>query len=194
MASEAVVLVEGVSDRVALEVVARRRGIGLGAAGVSVVAMHGITNVGRFLAYYGATAPGVRVAGLYDEAEGRFVRRGLEQVGLTGMAADEARDGLEAHGFYCCSADLEDELIRALGPEAVEDLVAAEGELRSFRTLQKQPALRARSLHDQLRRLMSGRSGGKERYAALMAEAVALEQVPRPLAQVLACALGDGRR
>ncbi|WP_215909262.1 TOPRIM nucleotidyl transferase/hydrolase domain-containing protein [Streptacidiphilus fuscans] len=181
-------LVEGVSDRVALEVVARRRGIDLAGGGVSVVAMQGINNVGRFLAYYGATAPGVRVAGLYDAAEERFVRRGLD---LEPSAASQSGSDLEARGFYCCSADLEDELIRALGPEAVVDLVAAEGELRSFRTLQKQPALRARSLHDQLRRMMSGRSGGKKRYAALMAEAVAPEQVPRPLAQVLACALGD---
>jgi hypothetical protein len=194
VASEAVVLVEGVSDRVALEAVARRRGIDLAASGVSVVAMHGITNVGRFLAYYGATAPHVRVAGLYDEADGRFVRRGLGQVGSAlGPHGDlDEPECLETRGFYRCSADLEDELIRALGPEAVEALVAAEGELRSFRTLQKQPALRARSLHDQLRRMMGVRSGGKERYAALMAEAVAPEQVPRPLAQVLGYALGGG--
>ncbi|HEY3871141.1 MAG TPA: hypothetical protein VGM10_22470 [Actinocrinis sp.] len=96
------------------------------------------------------------------------------------------RPRLEALGFFACSADLEDELIRAVGPPAAERLVEAEGQLRSFRTLQNQPAQRARSLHDQLRRLMSGRSGGKERYAALMAGAVALDRVPRPLAEVLA--------
>ncbi len=187
-------LVEGVSDQVALEVLARRREMDLTAAGVTVVAMHGITNIGHFLARFRAADPGVRITGLYDEAEERFVLRGLEQVGLVNSAVgSDDRAWLESLGFFGCSVDLEDELIRALGPEAVERLVAAQGQLRSFRTLQKQPALRDRSLHDQLRRLMSGRSGGKERYAALMAEAVAPERVPRPLARVLACASGGGR-
>ena len=186
----AVVLVEGVSDRVALEVLARRRGIDLAACGVDVVAMGGITNIGRFLERYGAHRPKPRIAGLYDDAEERFVRRGLERAGLVEAMPEADRSRLEALGFFGCSADLEDELIRALGPDAVERLVEAAGQLRSFRTLQNQPAQRARSLHDQLRRLMSGRSGGKERYAALMAGAVALDRVPRPLAQVLmyACA------
>lgn len=185
-------LVEGVSDRVALEVLARRHEMDLAAQGVTVVAMHGITNIGHCLARYRATRPGVRITGLYDEAEERFVLRALEQLGLLRPGTDDPgrcdRGRLESLGFYSCSADLEDELIRALGPQAVEGLVAAEGELRSFRTLQKQPAQRDRTLHDQLRRLMSGRSGGKERYAALMAGAVALERVPRPLASVLASA------
>ncbi len=185
-------LVEGVSDQVALEVLARRQEMDLAAAGVTVVAMHGITNIGHFLARFHALDPEIRIAGLYDEAEERFVLRGLEQVGLVNSVAGAGdRAWLESLGFFGCSADLEDELIRALGPEEVERLVAAEGQLRSFRTLQKQPALRDRSLHDQLRRLMSGRSGGKERYAALMAEAVAPDRVPRPLARVLARASSD---
>lgn len=187
----AVVLVEGVSDRVALEVLARRRGMDLAADGVAVVSMDGITNIGRFLARYhvdGAEhgVAGPRIAGLYDDAEERFVRRGLERAGLSaGFDSPLTRSALEQLGFHSCSADLEDELIRALGPAAVVELVEAEGELRSFRTLQRQPAQRERSLHDQLRRLMGGRSGGKERYAALMAAAVPLHRVPRPLDAVL---------
>ena len=194
----AVVLVEGVSDRAALDVLARRRGMDLAGAGIAIVSMDGITNVGHFLDHYCVPGRGVRVAGLYDDAEERFVRRGLVRVGLgagagAGPGAGDAagagplpRAELEALGFYACSPDLEDELIRALGPSAVVELVEAAGDLRSFRTLQRQPAQRTRSLHDQLRRLMSGRSGGKERYAAAMAAAVALERVPRPLSAVLA--------
>lgn len=151
--------------------------------------MQGITNIGHFLAHYREVDPGARIIGLYDEAEERFVVRGLRQAGAVDSGVKD-RDWLESLGFFCCSADLEDELIRALGPQAVEGLVAAEGRLRSFRTLQKQPALRSWSLHDQLRRLMSGRSGGKERYATLMAEALPPDRVPRPLAQLLACATG----
>ena len=196
----AVVLVEGVSDRAALAVLAGRRGMDLAGDGVEIVSMDGITNIGHFLVRYRAAGPSARsartvrsvqLAGLYDDAEERFVRRGLRRAGL----GDEAPGGLdldalphptlEALGFYACSPDLEDELIRALGPAAVERLVEASGKLRSFRTLQRQPAQRARSLHDQLRRLMSGRSGGKARYAAAMAAAVPLERVPRPLDAVL---------
>jgi hypothetical protein len=174
------VLVEGVSDRAALTVLARRRGMDLEGDGIEIVSMDGITNIGHFLDHYCAPGRDVLVAGLYDDAEERFVRRGLARVGRANVDAE-----LEALGFYACSPDLEDELIRALGPSAVEEIVAARGELRSFRRLQRQPAQRSRSLHDQLRRLMGGRSGGKERYAAAMAAAVPLERVPRPLSAVL---------
>jgi hypothetical protein len=176
--AEAVVLVEGVSDRAALAVLAGRRGMDLAAAGIEIVSMDGITNIGHYLDLYCAPDRDVRVTGLYDDGEERFVRRGLDRVGLAG--------DLEQLGFYACSPDLEDELIRALGPSVVEQIVEASGELRSFRTLQRQPAQRSRSLHDQLRRLMGGRSGGKERYAAAMAAAVPLDRVPRPLDAVLA--------
>lgn len=180
-------LVEGPSDLVVLGVLARRRGMDLAAQDVTILSMDGITNIGRFLTHYHDHEPEVRIAGLYDDAEERFVRRGLERLGLD---VPQDRASLEALGFFCCSADLEDELIRALGPDEVERLVETAGQLRSFRTLQQQPALRERSLHDQLRRLMSGRSGNKERYGALMAEAVPWERVPRPLAGVLAYVAG----
>jgi hypothetical protein len=204
--ARAVVLVEGVSDRAALEVLAARRGMDLAAEGIEILSMGGITNIGHVLERLRLErlrGPGghVRVTGLYDEAEERFVRRGLIRVGLLDGAGDgDAGDGrqqteLEALGFYACLPDLEDELIRALGPEVVEGIVEACGDLRSFRTLQRQPAQRSRTLHQQLRRLMGGRSGGKERYAAAMAAAVPPELVPRPLAAVLAHArTGRGSR
>jgi hypothetical protein len=179
----AVVLVEGLSDRVAVEVLARRRGRDLEDEGIRVVAMGGATNIGHYLERYGPPGLGVAVAGLYDSAEERFFRQGLERIGL--LRPGTAPDSLERYGFFGCSADLEDELIRALGAEQVERIVEAEGELVSFRRLQRQPAQRDRSLHDQLRRLMGGRSGGKARYARLMAEAIGLDRVPQPLNAVL---------
>ncbi|GAA3438736.1 TOPRIM nucleotidyl transferase/hydrolase domain-containing protein [Kutzneria kofuensis] len=176
MRLRAVVLVEGLSDRLALEVVARRRGRDLAAEGIRVEAMGGATNIGHYLDRYVPLA--VAVAGLYDSAEERFFRRALERVGR--HAAD-----LEECGFFRCDADLEDELIRAVGAEQVERIVEAEGRIASFRKLQRQPAQRGRSLHDQLRRLMGGRSGGKYHYARLMAEAVDLDRIPRPLTALL---------
>jgi hypothetical protein len=187
----AVILVEGVSDQATLEVLARRRGRDLAAERVRIVSMNGATNIGHFLDRYGPRGLDVKLAGLYDIAEERFFQRGLARAGFSragfssGSESGLSRNDLETLGFFVCSADLEDELIRALSPEAVERIVEAAGEIRSFRTLQQQPALREWSLHDQLRRLMSGRSGGKEKYARLMAEAIELDQVPRPLDAVL---------
>jgi hypothetical protein len=178
----AVVLVEGVSDQLAVEVLARRFGRDLGDEGVRVVAMGGATNIGHYLHRYGPGGLDVRLAGLFDSAEERHFRRGFARAGL---GSDLSREDLEARGFFVCTADLEDELIRALGETQVEQIVEAEGEIASFRRLQRQPALRDRGLHHQLRRLIGGRSGGKYRYARLMAEAVDLDRVPRPLSAVL---------
>ncbi len=79
-------------------------------------------------------------------------------------------------------------MIRAGGVEAVLAVIATQDELESFRTLQRQTAQRDRDVLDQLRRFLSGRSGNKARYAALLTEAVALHEIPLPLKEVLAAA------
>jgi hypothetical protein len=108
---------------------------------------------------------------------------GLEQAGL---GAGLGRAELAALGFHVCVADLEDELIRCLGPAAVERVVERAGELGSFRTFQRQPAQRGRSLQDQLRRFLGTRSGRKRRYARLLVDALDLACVPEPLDRLLA--------
>ena len=128
----AVVLVEGNSDRVALRTLAERQGRDLEAEGVEVVAMGGITNTRAFATRYGPAGLDVPLAGLYDVGEEAILRRGLAAAGLA-VATDP--DGPRRLGFHACSADLEDELIRALGVEAVEDVVAAAGEAQSLRLL-----------------------------------------------------------
>lgn len=90
-----------------------------------------------------------------------------------------------ALGFFVCVPDLEAELIRALGVAAVEQVVAAEDELGSLRTFQKQPAQRGRAPEAQLRRFMGTRSGRKIRYGRLLVEALDLHSVPVPLQAVL---------
>ena len=178
-----VILVEGMSDRHALEVLAARRGRSLDAEGISVVATGGATNIGRFLERYGPKGLGARLGGLCDAAEEGYFRRALERAGF---GDDLTREGMERLGFYVCDADLEDELIRAHGVASVEQIVRAEGELGSFRTLQNQPAQRGRSIEQQLRRFMGTRSGRKSRYARLLVGALDLERMPRPLDRVLA--------
>jgi hypothetical protein len=179
----AVVLVEGASDRAALETLARRRGRDLEAQGVAIVAMGGAQAIGRFLERFGPGGLDVRLAGLCDAAEEPDFRRGLERAGL---GADLTRHGLERLGFYVCDADLEDELIRALGVAAVERVAEGQGELGAFRTMQKQPAWRGRPAEEQLRRFLGSGATRKIRYARLLVEALDPSRVPRPLDAVLA--------
>jgi hypothetical protein len=179
----AVVLVEGMSDQAALAALADRRGRDLEAEGVSVVPIGGAQAVGLFLRVYGPAGLDVRLAGLCDAGEERDFQRGLERAGFPSALT---RAEMEAFGFYVCVADLEDELIRALGTTTVLELVDSQRELGSFETLQKQPAQRGRPLEAQLRRFIGTRSGRKIRYGRLLVDALDLAKVPRPLDRVLA--------
>ncbi|MGH3037617.1 MAG: TOPRIM nucleotidyl transferase/hydrolase domain-containing protein [Gaiellaceae bacterium] len=178
-----VVLVEGLSDRAALEALAERRGRDLAAERISVVPIGGAQAIGSFLARFGPGGLDLGLAGLCDAGEERDFRRALERAGL---GSDLTRAGMEALGFYVCVVDLEDELIRSLGTAAVERVVEAQGDLRSFRTLQKQPAQQGRTHEEQLRRFLGTRGGRKIQYARLLVEALELHRVPRPLDCVLA--------
>ena len=176
-------LVEGLSDQSAVEALADRRGRNLDAEGVSVVSIGGAQAIGRFLHRFGPQGLDVKLAGLCDAGEEGDFRRGLERAGL---GTDLTRGDMERLGFYVCVADLEEELIRALGVAAVEQVVEAHGDLGSFRTLQKQPQWQGRPAEDQLRRFMGSGGRRKIRYARFLVEALDHAQVPRPLDLVLA--------
>jgi hypothetical protein len=178
----AVVLVEGASDRAALDVLAERRGLDLAAAGVEILPIGGATNIRRYLERYGPRGLGMRVAGLCDAGEERAFRRALA---ASGFGTDLTTPEMAELGFFVCDADLEDELIRALGAAAVEEILAAEGDIESFRRFQKQPFQRTRPVHDQLHRFMGTRSGRKLWYAHVLAEAVPDDRIPVPLRGVL---------
>ena len=178
-----VVLVEGSSDQVALEALAERRGRELAAEGIAVVPMGGARNIRHFLELFGPWGLDRRLAGLCDAGEEGDFRRGLEWAGL---GFNLRRADLEALGFYVCVADLEDELIRCLDAARVEQVVAAQGELGSFRTFQQQPAWQGRSSQAQLRRFIGTHSGRKIRYARLLVDALDLTSVPRQLDRLLA--------
>jgi len=179
-APRAVVLVEGVSDQRALTTLASRRGRDLEAESVSVVPIGGAHAVGPYLERFGPRGLGLKLAGLYDVREEEVFRRALERAEL---GSGLSRADMEDLGFYVCVTDLEDELVRALGSAAVQQIVEAQGELSSFRTFQKQPAKRGLPLEEQLWRFMWNR---KIRYAPLLVDALDLSRVPRPLDGVLA--------
>jgi hypothetical protein len=179
----AVVLVEGSSDQCAVEALAERRGRNLDAEGISIVPIGGAQAIGRFLDHFGPQGLDIRLAGLCDAAEEDEFRHGLERAGI---GANLTRADLEELGFYVCDADLEDELIRALGAPRVEEVVEAHGDLGPLRTLQKQPEWRGRPVEEQLRRFMGSGGSRKIRYARLLVEALDLGAMPRPLDRVLA--------
>ena len=112
-----------------------------------------------------------------------FSRRALERAGF---GSNLARADLERLGFYVCVDDLEDELIRSLGATAVEQVIEVQGELRPFRTFQRQPAQQGRPIEKQLRRFMGTHSGRKAQYARALVEAMDLGRVPPPLDRLLA--------
>ncbi|MBU3866870.1 ATP-dependent endonuclease [Streptomyces sp. 4503] len=129
----------------------------------------GAMSVGRFAHLLGPPGLGLRLTGLCDEAERRYYTRGLERA----SAAQQE--------FFVCAADLEDELIRALGVTRVEELVRAEGDLRALQTFLRQPAQRGRTSQQQLRRFLGTKKGRKIRYGHVLVEALDPDRVPAPL-------------
>ena len=160
-----VIAVEGISDRFALELLARRRGRDLSAEGIEIVPIGGAHAIRRFVS---TLAPETKVRGLCDENEAAIFRRVLDEV-------------------YVCVPDLEGELIRALGSDRVLELVDG-----SFRTMQLQPAQRGRPLDAQLHRWLRSISSRRDRYLPLLVEALDLDRVPQPLDAVLGNAFQPG--
>ncbi|MFF4871650.1 TOPRIM nucleotidyl transferase/hydrolase domain-containing protein [Streptomyces sp. NPDC000961] len=167
------VLLEGPSDFAAVETLAARRGRDLAAEGVCVVPMGGAMNIARYAALLGPPGLGLRLTGLCDEGERGFYDRGLK------------RAGAPPEDFFVCVADLEDELIRALGPERVEEIIRTEGDLRPWQTFLNQPAQDGRSRQRQLRRFLGTKKGRKIRYGHLLVEAFDTGRAPGPLDDLL---------
>ena len=158
-----VVLVEGITDRIALEAVAAKLGRGLAAEGIEIVPIGGAQAIRRAAAQY----DGERVVGLCDLGEERWFRRVLGDA------------------TYVCVKDLEDELIRALGPDRVQEVVAAQGDLETFRSFQNQVFWRGRPVEAQLRRWLQASDGRGKRYPPLLIAALEPNELPPPLAGVL---------
>lgn len=176
-----VVLVEGNSDRVALLALASRLGRDLASARVEIAVMNGITNTRTFAQRYGPQGLGVGLAGLYDAPDEAKLRRGLLASGLPAVEAED----LPALGFFKCTDDLEDELLRALGVEAAEAVIEAAGESHSLRLLTGMPAQREWTRQQVLKRFLSSKSGRKALYAGLFVDALPLDRAPEPLVALL---------
>lgn len=164
------VLLEGPSDAAAVNALAESRGRDLAAEGVCVLPMGGAMSAARFAGLLGPSGLGIRLTGLCDEQERGFYERGWERAGA----------GAEQE-FFVCAADLEEELIRALGVPRVEQLVQAEGDLRALQIFLRQPAQQGRSPQQQLRRFLGTKKGRKIHYGRVLVEALDADRVPAPL-------------
>ncbi|MFE1577785.1 TOPRIM nucleotidyl transferase/hydrolase domain-containing protein [Streptomyces fradiae] len=165
----AAVLLEGRSDVAALDALAAGRGRDLAAEGICAVSMGGATNVGHYTRVLGPEGLGLRLTGLCDERERPHYARCLDERDL-----------------FVCVADLEDELIRALGVARVRELAEREGESRVLRTFLNQPAQRDRTPRQQLRRFIGTKAGRKIHYGRALVEALPPAETPAPLAALLA--------
>ncbi|MEU2283105.1 TOPRIM nucleotidyl transferase/hydrolase domain-containing protein [Streptomyces sp. NPDC013178] len=167
------VLLEGPSDVAAVNALAQSRGRNLASEGVCVLPIGGAMSVGRYAGLLGAPGLGLRLTGLCDEAERPYYARGFERAG----AAQQ--------DFFVCAADLEEELIRALGVTRVEELVRAEGDLRALHTFLRQPAQQGRTPQRQFRRFLGTKKGRKIHYGRVLVEALTPDHVPPPLDDLL---------
>lgn len=177
-----IVLVEGVTDELALTLAARRLGRDLEAERVSVVVINGAHAIGRHLHQLADEDPQPKVAGLYDEGEENVVRAALVRSGFS-PGAD--RSGLESIGFFACSVDLEDELIRAAGEAVLSGLVELEGDAQPWHTFRMQHAWHGRPIDQQFRRFIRSISERNPRYIRAIVESIDPAQLPRPLRQLL---------
>ena len=158
----AVVFVEGISDRLVLEAVASKLGLDLD--GIEIVPIGGAQAIRRAAAEH----VGERLLGLCDAGEERYFRRVLGDA------------------TFVCDKDIEDELLRALGPERAEALIAEQGELETFRKFQNQLSWRGRPVEAQLRRWLRSADGRSLRYPPLLVTALAPNEIPAPLSGILA--------
>lgn len=182
--ARAVVLVEGVSDQIAVDAAAEVRGIDLEQRAVVVFPIGGAQAISRTLSELRRRRGDLVVAGLCDVGEEPFFRRAVATAGLGGTPEID-RSGLEQAGFFVCVDDLEDELIRAAGPDLVERVMTDHGDRSSFATLQVQAAWRDASFEAQARRFLGAGSRRKHRYARALVHALGPDRVPRPLLGVL---------
>lgn len=184
------VLLEGPSDVAAVRtLLTAREGAGEGSA-YELVDLGGVTNVGAHLRRAADADPSPRVVGLCDAGEARVVLRALQRVGRTLTEPEQ----LGEQHFFVCDRDLEDELIRALGPHRCLSVLEEEGLAERFAAFSRQPAWVGRPLVDRLHRFCGIASGRKVLLAGAMAAACDPDAVPAPLAALLDCLDGATAR
>jgi hypothetical protein len=165
VAEPVVVLVEGRSDVAAVITFMRSAGINAGEP-VDVIDMGGVTNIRRHLEHFTAPVRARRILGLCDAGDAGVFLRALQ---AREIPVDDP-DGMARYGFHVSRADLEDELIRSLGTDAVLGVLTDLGLRERFEGLRRQRYWRDRDLPAQLHRFAGIASGRKVRVARALAD------------------------
>lgn len=182
--ADSIILVEGISDQIALETAAGRLGVDLDERATVVIPIGGAHGAARYVRRFGPQGANLDLSGLFDRGEVSAVRDALRDAGIINP---QAPTPMESLGFFVCVEDLEDELIRAHGVVSACEVLESQGDLGSFRTMQKQPAWRGKPEEHQLRRFLGAGAKRKLRYARLLVSSLEPARIPSPLRAVLGC-------
>jgi len=176
-----VILVEGVSDKLALEAAAELSGVSLDGKGVSIVSVDGGNTLRMYLRLFGGEGFGLDLVGMCDEDKEGVWQRDLSDAGY-GDVPDRA--AMEHLHFYVACQDLEDELVRALGDQETEECIREQGDSTKLSKFSGQPKQAGKSRHDQLRAFLQVRDR-KARYAPLLVDRLTEAALPDVLRKVL---------
>ena len=177
--ARAVILVEGQSDKYALEAVAAKKKRNLDADGATIVAMRGAGGIGTFLSLLGPNGLKVKLAGLCDANEESKWAQALE---LHGMGAKLDRAAMATLGFEVCDRDLEEVLIAAVGEVKTLAIIDAQGDKAEFETFAQQPTQKTKPVPQQLHDFLHRRN---ITYAPLMVDAIDAAKIPPALEHVI---------
>lgn len=175
------ILVEGLSDKYAIEALAARKNRNFDAEGVSIVTMEGASGIATFLALLGPRGLRVSLAGMCDASDEANWATALSDLGF---GAGLNRAAMAALGYFVCDEDLEDELANAFGDNETVALIESQGDKPAFEKFVAQPAHAAKPLHDQLCEFLHKR-GRQIRYAPLLVDAIDTAKMPAPLEGVV---------
>ncbi len=176
--AETVILLEGHSDLLAIRVLARALDVDLDARGISLLSLDGAGSVVHYLSLFGPAGLGLTLRGLCDADHEETWRTRLQDAGIE--VTDRA--AMNAVGFQVADADLEEELIGALGTQRVSELIEKENADQAFANFTQQGAIARLSLAEQQHDFLHKQS---VRWAPVLAADLSVEDIPQPIRDLL---------
>jgi hypothetical protein len=176
--AELVVFVEGFSDLLAVRACASTLDIDLDARGVSLISLEGADILQHYLSLLGPSGLNVRMRGLCDlDKEARWTAL----LTVAGISIN-SRSDLNAAGFHVAEADLEEELVKALGITDTERVISEAGLTNRLEGFEKQPTNAGLSRED----LLTAFAGTlKIKLAPLLASEIPASDIPGPIKALL---------
>jgi predicted ATPase len=176
--AETVILLEGYSDLLAVRVLARALDVDLDARGVSLLSLDGADSIVHYLSLFGPAGLGLTLRGLCDADHEETWRARLQDAGIEATE----RAAMNAVGFQVADADLEEELIDALGTQRVSELIEEENAEQAFTNFAQQAATAGLSLAEQQHDFLHKKN---VRWAPVLAADLSAGDVPQPIRDLL---------